>query len=167
MTGERDRTILTILKDALDRAVVGNIVAKRSDQLTDVSNVLADGAVIIYSEQGSKAKRTEITTKSGALIVIHKDTGVASGMYALAARFSRIEVFSPETRTLVGELTVKVDPQTSPTNPIYIFSDGDNKVGEGYGQNLDLRIASQLLRQDVGGAMDSAGEVVAWINQKF
>jgi hypothetical protein len=102
----------------------------------------------------------------GGTVIIYKDTGAENtkGYFQLAARFQKIELVIGET---THTLTVTIDPKTSAFNPLYYFFDGETQIGGGYGQSLDLRIASELLGENLGGLSDQAYGVTDWIKSKL
>lgn len=146
MTAGREQTILDA---ALHYASVNTIVLPHSDELAEASEKYADGKVVTYIDVANptnRARRTEITVDGQGVVVVHKNTGVAEGLYALAARFNQIDVLRVD-RSPLGLIQVRVhpDPRFSPTNPIYVFSEEDKALGEGHGQRLDLCLAASLL----------------------
>jgi len=156
----------SVVDQALQDTLAMTIVAKTSRGVSDILETLADGRVVVYGDRShaSRATRTEIRIL-GALVVVHKNTNVAEGMFAAAACFSELEV-------VVGEQThalrIIPDPRTSGFNPIYLFFEGNKKIGTGYGQQMDLRLASELLEEYVGGVSDRVPpEVVEWIRGKI
>ncbi|MEA2020646.1 MAG: hypothetical protein U9M98_02915 [Patescibacteria group bacterium] len=141
-----------------------NAIAPTSRQVEEVLETFADGLVKVYGDPGSRATRTEIVLDD-ALVVFHANTGVGEGMFASKAYPSEIEVIVNEH---TYSLRIVPDPQTSAFNPIYIFFDGDEKIGLGHGQRMDLQLASGLLETHIGGASDRVPtEVFAWIRRKL
>ena len=124
------------------------IVAPDSRQVTELLQEYGGGAVKVFGDpkrRSAGSLRTEVALKEG-LVVIHKNLGNCGGNYGgfSIARFSEIEVVAGGKAT--GRLEIKVDPATSEFNPIYLFAEpgSENKVGIGYGQHIDLRLAEGL-----------------------
>lgn len=159
-----------VIDRAASELIAHAIASKSSREVDTLLEELADGRVKVFGEVfgeppgGSRARRTEIQI-DGALVVIHKNTLQAGGAFAAAARFSEVEVVRG-ART--SALQIKVDTSTSPTNPVYVFLDGINIVGRGYGQRMDLRIATDLLDVFVGGLHDHVSlSVINWIRDQI
>ena len=155
-----------IVDQAAKAAIVNAIVAKTSQEVDTPLIVLVDGLVTVFGAEGSRVTRTEVRLGSRVLVVIHKDTNLqAKGVFAAAARFNLLEVKEGER---VHTLQIKVDSSTSPYNPIYLFLDGNQIVGQGYGQSMDLRIATDLLGVFVGGPSDHVSQgVINWIRDNI
>ncbi|MBM4402447.1 MAG: hypothetical protein FJ044_04345 [Candidatus Cloacimonetes bacterium] len=158
-----------VVERALRDAVTAAITFTPSKALDTVIETLANGRVLIFGESGASSathpRRTDIWREPGLLVKVHKNPLQTEGMFAAASRFNLLEVYS--FNRLVGELGIKTDPTTSQFNPIYVFQDGDEEIGKGYGQQMDLRIASGLLGVYVGGPSDYVSpSIIAWIRDK-
>jgi len=148
-------------------------IAKNSDQVGEVLGTYLDGRVVVYGESpgltSSRARRTEIIVGPKDKVVIHKNTGVGRGIYSLAPHYSRLDVIHGEQ---VSSLTIKEDPLSADSNPIYLFIEGsgpeEKKFGWGWGQSMDLRLASVLTGEWIGGGNASfSDEVLTWIKEKL
>lgn len=165
-------------KNHIDK-IISNLQAEeitlpRSDKATDLIEEKAGGRIKIFGQKDKdptrSARRTEIITDSG-LVLVHKDTGVARGLYSLASRYSKVVVKKENSET--STLNVRVDPDTSPSNPVYFFEEMSSeqkpiKIGYGHGHNIDLIIAEELL----GTRLAYTGEylepaVLNWIKSKL
>jgi len=164
---EKDR-----LRQIIEATKAEQIVQLNSDQVTDLIEESADGKIKIYGEKGkysgSSSRRTEIQA-DGGIVKVHKDTGVAKGLYSMASRYSRVEVIS-EDKT--ASLRVSVDPDKSQSNPVYIFEevsgDENKQIGLGYGQSIDLEIADRLLKtHECSGGNYVDPKVIEWIESKL
>ena len=160
-----------IVERALRDAIAHAIVSTPSKELNTVIESLADGRVFIFGESevpgASHSRRTDIWRELDLLVRVHKNPLQGEGMFAAVARFNLLEVYSIDQLMLVGQLEIKIDPSTSQFNPIYIFWDGEEQIGKGYGQYMDLRIASDLLGVYVGGPGDYVSpSVIGWIRDK-
>lgn len=156
--------LISLAKQA---GAVRAIVNKRSHELTEVIQTLADGAVCRFGEPFNQATRTEINFVPLGKVVIHKNPGHGIGIYAQAGRFDLIEVFSGEI--CVAQVQIRLDPDYREINPVYEFFDGENRIATaGYGQSMDLALASDLLGVSVGGDGDHIPhEMVVWIREKL
>lgn len=134
-------------------------------EVSELVQELADGRVRVFGDRSSRATRTEINLGRKCRVVVHKNTLQAEGIFAAAARFSEVGVVKGR-RTFT--LRIEVDPTTSQFNPIYLFLDGRQKVGEGYGQGMDLRVATDLLGFYIGGSDSGTSHtVIEWIRNKL
>ncbi len=164
-----------IVQRAAQDALAQAIVAPTSHEVSDLIGEAAGGKVKIFGElrqvgdrsfiPSVSAQRTDIEVGNG-LVSVHRGLNNAEGIFASARRLSQIEV---KKGTDTHSLTVKVDPTTSPTNPLYRFLDGEEYLGSGYGQRIDLALASQLLEEQIPeGRYDHVPiEVVQWVKGKL
>lgn len=167
-------TVPGIVQRATSDLLAEAIVAPTSHEVSDLIGEFAGGRVKVFGEirRGVgqphiplvSAQRTDIQAGS-ELVSVHKGLNNAAGVFAAARRFSQIEVI---TGTEKHSLTVKVNPTTSPYNPAYIFLDGEDVLGLGYGQRIDLILASELLAERIdGGDGYVPDKVVEWIKGKL
>lgn len=163
-----------IVQRAIKQAQVESIVNKRSRQVTEVVEEYAGGAVKVFGEtfhpeehkrygDVSRAQRTEIAVE-GATVKVHNDYGTMGGIFGTCPHFGAVEVTAGDKTRI---LKVAADSQTSPYNPVYEFTDAGTgeKVGVGYGQSINLRLASYLTgdKHIPGGTDYVDWSVVKWI----
>lgn len=157
-----------VQKALYDKRAVQAIV-KDSDQVSGVLQTYLDGKVVVYGESASRATRTEIILGPKDKVVIHMNTGVGRGIYSLAPHYSKLDVIHGEQ---VSSLTIKKDPHSADSNPIYLFIEGsgpeEKELGWGWGQSMNLRLASTLTGKWIRGDGDRfPDEVLAWIKEKL
>ncbi len=148
-----------------------DIVAPTSHEVSDLIGEFADGKVKVFGELRETAgrqyiprdgaQRTEIEVGS-AIVAVHRERTAFTG----AIRLSQIDVRRGKE---IHSLTVQTDPTTSPSNPYYIFFDGETKVGLGAGQRTDLALASELVGQRIpeGSGNQLTPAVVNWVKGKL
>lgn len=164
--------------DVVTRAVsdlaASHIVEPDTSQtLTDVTYETNDG-YREYAHGNGQIRRSEIAISPSAKVVVHKNTGNARGTYAQAGRFNNLEVCitGPE-EAITHTLRIQVDPQTSGFNPVYLFMDGDERIGVGWGQRIDRKLAGMLgIQGDEDDDFRVNGDhfepaVVEWIRAKL
>jgi hypothetical protein len=155
------------VQKALELVSAAATAKSGSGEVQEVLRQSDDGLVVRYGESGagsSAATRTEESLGANK-VIIHKNTGLASGMYAAASRFNEVEVIKNGKR--VGILRISVDDTSSPTNPIYLFFDGDSQIGVGYGQSMDYAIASSLGAKIPHPSDQVQQQVIEWIKGKL
>ncbi len=139
-----------------------------SEMCTDTLESFANssGRVIGTHSNPNGPRRSEITTPTGTTLVLHYNTGGGRGIYAAAARPNLLAVRLPDDR--ICTLVIEEDPNTAESNPIYLFKDGVYVVGRGYGQRMDLVLASAFLSNfhGIGGNFIEPA-VLNWIRHRM
>ncbi len=157
------------LKDRLELAALqGALQEPRSDALRDVVEThplkSPHGVMIVYGDRSHRVLRAEMEHVGGR-VNMHKNVGQATGLFANTPRWNELTV-TPRESSARARLTIRIMPDTSPHNPVYQFWQGQEEIGRGSGERMDIGLARQLFGMSIGYADDGmvSPDIIAWIN---